>query len=245
MAARDTLTREIELRLGGGMIDVELDPDHYNLAITKSLEKYRQRSSQSTEESFVLMELKIDVSEYTLADEVIEVKDIYRRVTGSYSSSGNDIEPFEAAYLNTYLLHSGRAGGLATFEAYAEHREHLGKMFGSEILFDYRPQSKKLRLHRRIKADTDVVLHVYNYRPEENLIIDTYSGPWLKDYSLCQAKLMLSEARSKFGAIAGPQGGTTLNGDALRQDAIAEIDKLEQDLTLHNEGSDPLGFVIG
>ena len=78
MAARDTLTKEIELRLGGGMIDVELDPDHYNLAITKSLEKYRQRSSQSTEESFVLMELKIDVSEYTLADEVIEVKDIYR-----------------------------------------------------------------------------------------------------------------------------------------------------------------------
>ena len=84
MAARDTLTREIELRLGGGMIDVELDPDHYNLAITKSLEKYRQRSSQSTEESFVLMELKIDVSEYTLADEVIEVKDFPEARKPSY-----------------------------------------------------------------------------------------------------------------------------------------------------------------
>ena len=34
MAARDDLTKEIELRLGGGMVDVELDPELYNLAIT-------------------------------------------------------------------------------------------------------------------------------------------------------------------------------------------------------------------
>ena len=181
---RQELTKEIEISLGGGMIDVELDPEHYDLAIDKALAKYRQRSSRSTEESFVAITLKLEQQEYILPTEVIEVKDIYRRQTGSFGSgTGADIEPFEAAYLNTYMLHSGRAGGLATFEAYTEHREHLGKMFGSEILFDYRPQSKKLRLHRRIKANTDVVIHVYNYRPEENLIIDTYAGPWLKDYS--------------------------------------------------------------
>ena len=35
------LQKEIELRMGGGMIDVELDPEHYELAINKSLQKYR------------------------------------------------------------------------------------------------------------------------------------------------------------------------------------------------------------
>ena len=36
MAAYDNLIKEMELRLGGGMVDVELDPEHYELAVNKS-----------------------------------------------------------------------------------------------------------------------------------------------------------------------------------------------------------------
>ena len=36
---RQELIKEIELSLGGGMIDVELDPEHYDLAINKALSK--------------------------------------------------------------------------------------------------------------------------------------------------------------------------------------------------------------
>ena len=36
MAQVDELTKEIELRLGGQMVDVELDPEHYELSIKKS-----------------------------------------------------------------------------------------------------------------------------------------------------------------------------------------------------------------
>ena len=35
---RQELTKEIELSLGGGMVDVELDPEHYDLAINKALQ---------------------------------------------------------------------------------------------------------------------------------------------------------------------------------------------------------------
>ena len=37
MALRDELIKEIELRLGGQMVDVELDPEHYDVALKKSL----------------------------------------------------------------------------------------------------------------------------------------------------------------------------------------------------------------
>ena len=73
---RQELTKEIELSLGGGMIDVELDPEHYNLAIDKALSKYRQRSSRSTEESFISLTLKLETQDYVLPTEVIEVKNI-------------------------------------------------------------------------------------------------------------------------------------------------------------------------
>ena len=59
------------------------------------------------------------------------------------------------------------------------------------------------------------------------------------------AKMIHHEARGKFTQIAGPQGGTTMNADLLRADAQAEIDKLETELTLYNDGSTGLGFVIG
>ena len=245
MAAYDNLIKEMELRLGGGMVDVELDPEHYELAVQKSLQKYRQRAENAVEESFLALTLIADVSEYTLPAEVREVKDIYRRTTGISSNSGNDIEPFQAAYMNTYLLGSHRRGGLSSFDFLQQNRETMGRLFGAELLFTWRPQDKKLILHRKIKADDNAVLHCYNYRPTESLLDDTYASPWLKDYAFAHAKMILSEARGKFTQIAGPQGGTTMNADQLRADAQAEIDKLEQELTLYNDGSTGLGFVIG
>ena len=246
MALRDDLTKEIELRLGGQMVDVELDPEHYDLSIKKSFEKYRQRSENALEESFVLLELTKEVSEYTLANEVIDVFDVYRRSSGTLNSaSGGDIEPFETAYLNNYLLYSGRAGGMATYDALAQHRETLGRMFGENYTFTWNTVTKKLLLHRKVKADDTVYLHVYKERSDEELLQDPYSSPWLKDYALAHAKLMLAEARGKFNTIAAPQGGTSLNADALRMDAQATIDKLEDDLKYYAEGQAGLGVIIG
>ena len=100
-------------------------------------------------------------------------------------------------------------------------------------------------LQRKIKANDNAILHCYNFRPTESLLEDQYAGPWIKDYAFAHAKLILAEARGKFTQIAGPQGGTTMNADQLRQDAQTEIDKLEIELTLYNDGSTGLSFVIG
>ena len=56
---------------------------------------------------------------------------------------------------------------------------------------------------------------------------------------------MLGEARSKFATIAGPQGGSTLNGDALKNEAMQEIEKLESDVALSVAGGTGYGFTIG
>lgn len=246
-APRQKLIKDIELSLAGGIIDVELDADHYNLSIDHALDRYRQRSSNATEESMMILALTKEQSDYVLPDIVIEVKDVYRTVTGiSGTTYGNDIEPFEAAYLNTYLLHAGRAGGLLTFEAYSQHREMLGRMFGSEYLFTWKRSSKTISFHRKIKTnDESIVLHCYNFRPEEDLLTDVYGGYWIRSWAVAESKMIIAEARSKFSQIAGPQGGTTLNGEALRQDAATQMDKLDQELTTYADGGDPLHFIIG
>jgi hypothetical protein len=246
MTKRDELIKEIELRLGGQMVDVELDPEHYDMVIRKSFEKYRQRSENAVEEAFIPLELQVDVADYTLDNDVIEVRDIYRRVAGTLNSSSiGDIEPFETAYLNTYLNYSGRAGGIATFDALAQHRETLGRVFGEKLMFTWNTVTKSLTIHRKQKAPDTVYLYVYKQRSDEELLVDPYSAPWIKELALAYAKLTLAEARGKFNTIAGPQGGTSLNADALRSDAQASIDKLEDELKTFVDGQVGLGVIIG
>ena len=84
-----------------------------------------------------------------------------------------------------------------------------------------------------------------NYKPDNQLLQDRQAQPWIQDYSLALAKFTLGEARSKFATIAGPQGGTTLNGDTLKAEAQSEMQALDEELKNYVDGSDPLSFVIG
>ena len=58
-------------------------------------------------------------------------------------------------------------------------------------------------------------------------------------------KDIVGQAREKFGTIAGPQGGTQLNGGALKTEAKEEMERLEEELKKYVDGSQPMGLVIG
>ena len=234
--------------LGGGMVDVELDPVHYETALTKALTRYRMRSDYSVEESYMFMPTVVDQNEYILPSEVMEVRQIFRRSIGSRSGNGGGgtlFEPFNLAYTNTYLLSSSKMGGLATYDFFSQYQELVGRMFGSFIEFKWNTTTKKLTLLQRPRTEEELLLYVYNYRPDSELMNDYLAKQWIKDYTLAGCKYMLGEARSKFATIAGPQGGSALNGDALKQEAQAEMEKLEADVTLQVAGGVGYGFTIG
>ncbi len=234
--------------LGGGMVDVELDPTHYDTALTKALTRFRQRSDNSVEESYMFMPTVVDANEYTLPNEVIEVRRLFRRSIGSRSGGGDGgtlFEPFNLAYTNTYLLASTNMGGLATYDMFSQYQELVGRMFGSFIEFKWNTTTKKLTLLQRPRAEETLLLYCYNYRPDEQLLDDYLAKQWLKDYTVATCKYMLGEARSKFATIAGPQGGGQLNGDTLKNEAAQEMEKLEQEVSTAVPGGMGYGFTIG
>tara|TARA_B100002019_G_scaffold141335_1_gene121737 strand:- start:12365 stop:13195 length:831 start_codon:yes stop_codon:yes gene_type:complete len=252
MAINTTQKQEVfdyvEAMLGGGMIDVELDPKHYEISLRSALDKFRQRSDNSVEESYMFLTTVIDQNDYILPEEVIEVRKIFRRSIGSRTGGGDGgtlFEPFNLAYTNTYLLSSSNMGGLATYNLFAGYQELVGRMFGSFIEFKWNTTTHKLTILQRPRAEEEVLLYCYNYRPDSELFKDYLAKQWIKDYTLAKCKYMLGEARSKFATIAGPQGGSTLNGDALKNEAVAEMDKLEEDLKTQVAGGVGYGFTIG
>jgi hypothetical protein len=332
----------IRFRLGDGMVDVELDPAHYKIAIDKALSRYRQRAQNAEEESYVFLELLPETQEYILPQEITTIRQVFRRGIGSVTgTTASQFEPFASGYLNTYMLVAGRVGGLVNYELFTQYQELAMKMFGGYINFNWNPVSKKLTLMRKIPntghaykriqalsasgttagstitfqmsdpwdavavgstiaiincttlgydgtytvltkdaegrvftvaangnlgatsvtgfelarcniyspgnedpAET-VLLWCYNKKPDSMIFNDDRISPWIYDYALALCKHMLGEAREKFAQIAGPQGGTQLNGAALKTEAKAEMDALEEELKRFMDGSQPYTWITG
>ena len=239
----------IRTMLGDGMVDMDLDPKHMETALDRALARFRQRSPNAVEESYLFLELIQDQNEYKLPDEVIEVRQVFRRAIGSRSgigAGGTLFEPFNLAYTNTYLMSGSMMGGLATYELFSGYQKLVGKMFGSYIEFKWKPTTHTLTILQRPFAQGEQILvQSYNFRPDWVLLQDIYAKQWLKDYALATSKLILGQARSKFSTIAGPGSGIQLNGTALIAEAKEEITALDKELENLVSGGTGYYFITG
>jgi hypothetical protein len=242
------LIEYVKLQLGSGIIDVEMDPAHFEAAYQRTIGVYRQRSQNAYEESYSFMQLLDNVNEYTLPQEVTTVRQIFRRTIGlSTGGSSSSFDPFGAATLNVYLLNFNQSGGsLATYDFYQQYVELAARMFGGYINYTFNPVTKKLQLIRDPKGTGEVVLlWTYNLRPEIVLLSDHQISQWIRDYMVAASKYIIGEAREKFASIVGPQGGSTLNGAAMKSEGQAAMDRCLEDLKNYVDGSQPLTLVIG
>ena len=241
------LIEYVQLQLADQIVDIELDPSHYEAAYQRTIGVYRQRGQNAYEESYSFMELLDNVNVYTLPQEITQVRQIFRRTIGLSTGGGTySFDPFGAATLNVYLLNFNSQGGLATYDFYQQYVELAARMFGGYINFTFNPVTKKLQLIRDPKGTGEVVLlWTYNVRPEIVLLSDFQISQWIRDHMVGSAKYIIGEAREKFGTIAGPGGGSTLNGTAMKAEGQAMMDRCIEDLKLYVDGSQPLTLVIG
>lgn len=237
----------VRLQLGDEIIDIELDPAHYEAAYQKTIGTYRQRAQNAYEESYLFLELVENENIYTLPSDVQSVRQVFRRTIGNAVGPGSSsFDPFSAATLNVYLLNFNASGGLATYDFYNQYVELAARMFGGYMNYTFNPVTKKLELIRNIRADGEVVLlWAYQLKPEFVLLQDFQISQWIRDYMVGASKLIIGEAREKFAAIAGPQGGTALNGAAMKAEGQNIMDSKIEELKNYVDGSQPLTWVIG
>lgn len=247
----EKMIRDIQLALGVGIIDIELEDEHYHAALDFTFDRYYQRSTNATEDSFIFLEIQPNVQVYTLPEEVIVVMDVYRRGWGGHHG-GVQIDPFSLAFINNlYMIQNpGALGGsgpgvLATYDFAMQFQEQAGKMFGRDVQYTFDPVSKRIAFQRRFSATESILLYVNNVRPREVLMRDPFAKPWIRDYAIARCKFILGEARSLFANLGGPQGGVTLNGDAMKADAKEEMERLENELKNFIDAKKGMPFIIG
>lgn len=244
---KQNLIEYARLQLGDQIVDIELDAEHFEAAYRNTIGTYRQRAQNAYEESYTFMELVTNVNIYTLPQEVITVRQIFRRTFGdSTGPFASNFDPFSQASMNVYLMNFNVAGGLATYDFYSQYVELAGRMFGAYMNYSWNSVTKKLQLMRDPKGTGEnVLLWTYNLKPEVNLLSDFQIQQWIRNYFVGNCKLIIGEAREKFATIAGPQGGGSLNGTAMKAEGLAMMQQGIEDLKNYVDGSAPITFVIG
>jgi hypothetical protein len=244
---KQDLIEYVKLQLGDQIVDLELDPAHYEAAYQKTIGTYRQRAENAYEEAYIFMELIRDVNIYTLPQEVASLRQVFRRTFGdSTGPFASNFDPFAQASINVYLMNFNVAGGLATYDFYSQYVELAGRMFGAYMNYTFNSVTKKLQLIRDPKGTGEnVLLWVYQVKPEIQLLSDYQIQQWIKDYMVANSKMIIGEAREKFAQIAGPQGGGQLNGTAMKAEAKEAMADLIEQLKMYVDASQPLTWVIG
>lgn len=244
---KSELFQNLRYRLGDGIIDIELDPQHFEAAYNYAIKVYRQRAQNATSESYTLMTVIKNIDTYTLPQEFINVRSLFRRTVGLETGpSSTSFDPFSSAILNTYLLNYNYTGGMATYDFYAGYVELAARMFGGYVTYTFDPVTKVLRVVRDFKGTGERILVWADVqKPETSLLQDPYSGVWIGDFMLGNLKVIIGEAREKFGSIAGPGGGTSLNGTAMKNEGKEAMANCIDELKRYIDGSQPLTWVQG
>jgi hypothetical protein len=244
---KQNLIEYVKLQMADQIVDLELDPAHYEAAYQRTIGTYRQRAQNAYEEAYIFMELMRDVNVYTLPQEVVQVRQIFRRTFGDATGPfASNFDPFAQASINVYLMNFNVAGGLATYDFYSQYVELAARMFGGFMNYTWNPVTKKLQLIRDPKGTGEnVLLWTWQLKPEIQLLQDYQISQWIRDFMVANAKVIIGEAREKFSTIAGPQGGGTLNGSAMKAEGQAQMDGLIEQLKMYVDGSQPLTWVIG
>lgn len=235
-ALRENLIKNIIIRLGGGMIDVELDDETLNHCIDLAIMQLKQRGDACYEQSLILLTLHRDVKEYILPDDIAYVQQIYRRGFGrTYgATSGPMMDPFSYGWANIYTancFNGGEAGGLVTYDAANMYLKDAGKMFGLYMNYTYNEFTHKLIIAENPRSENEVILiGGVTVRPEYAILQDRMVGLWIENWAVAEAKEMLGQMRDRFATLPGALGGIQQNGSTLKQESKASKEELLKQL---------------
>ena len=177
----------------------------------------------------------------TIAEAIIGVRRII-----PFSDNSRTNSMFSSKYQFALSeMHSLGSGGLASFEIAQEYLMLINEMFTGQPMFRYNRHADKLFLDISWGSDADIDDFIV---VEVDKILDpaTYADIWgdmfLKRYNTALMKKQWGQNLTKFEGMQLP-GGVTMNGRQLYDDATAELETIQTEMSLRYEL--PVDHLIG
>lgn len=240
---RESVIFTIKAQLGYPQQCVELTDTMFNISLDRAIREFRRRADNAYKRRYIAMKLIPLQTIYYLndpqvaTDKIVEVIKIDRLHFGGLRSlDGTGL--FAQQILNA--LTTRGFFDLTSFHLLGEYNETQNKIFAADIGFDWDESTRELRIFKRLASEEFVMLECSIERKEQELLLDRYAENWIKDWFKAECLKTLGLIRSKFGSLPGPNGGITLNGDALismAEEMFIELRRQIVDMEVGNGGT--------
>lgn len=249
--SRADLKQKILLMLGAPYINVDVSDDHLDLAIDNALRYFFKNSIYGSFESHYVYQVSaaditngyIPVPRYI--DAVVEV------LPKGYAIDDLSFMSAEYQYTRNLFMDSQRYGSLSLVD-FVTMRERLYdtmNVIRQPRSFEFVRYQRRLIPYFNFNEGDIIVMRCYeNVDPEgadvgnTNVIpaADLWDDEVLKDLAVAETKVIWGNILKKFGQVILP-GGVALDGRAIHDEGVAEIEKIKQEMI----DSNPLDFFMG
>lgn len=235
--------------LGFPVIDINIDDDQLEDRIDDALQQFQNYHYDGTEKVFLAQKVtNADIlNKYLrLCDNIIGVSRVYPMTGDSVTSSGSNFNIFDINYqlrLNDFYNLTS-----SSYTYYVIAREHLSTIdliITGETPYSYNKKTNKLYLWQ----DWNGKLNVNDYILFEAFRVvdqDTYEGifndSWVKEYTTQLFKRQWGMNLKKYTNYTLP-GGLIVNGQGIYDEAVAELEKLDE--KLRDTYEEPPAFMVG
>jgi hypothetical protein len=248
--SRHEFTEYCLRRLGKPLIQINIAKEQVEDRVDDALELYRLRHFDSMEEVNLIKTVSYQEANQgyiVLPDEVIGVQEVLSIYKNSSMMNTTDLFNFE--YMMAYNDYINRAGmysagsGYSNYYIWQVNRATIDWLVRPDQRFEYNHKTQKLNVYYDInelyETETPIVVCCYLSIGEHKNI---WTDHWLREYATNLIKRQWAENLKKYGNLILPTGAT-LNGDAMYQEAITELQRLEEQLNKAYEL--PSDFFLG
>jgi len=247
-SSRETLIEYCLRRLGDPVIEINVDPDQLEDRVDEALQYYQEFHSDATVKTYLKHQVTAsDVSnEYiSVSDSVIFVKKLFP-ISSSFNNSINFFDIKYQMMLNDIADLQNFAGDLAYYDQMQQYLSLLDMKLNGTPQVNFSRRQGRLYIHgdfqdKDIQADDYIVAEVLQIvDPETHTSV--YNDKWLKSYTTALIKRQWGANLIKFEGMQLP-GGVQLNGRQIFEDALNDIERLEEKIRLEQEL--PVDFFVG
>lgn len=231
LTSRNELKEYCLRRLGNSVIQINVSNEQVEDRLDDAFQFYREYHYDAVE----MVYLKHEVTANDLINGYVEMSDLVvgvnRILPFTNKTTGNNLFSLQYQILinDLYSLMS------TNLIYYAQIKQHIELM--SQILSGIKPVRFNRHMNRlyvdmswddNLDVGDFIIIECYRILDPETYT-DVYDDRFLKMYATALIKRQWGENLKKFGGMQLP-GGTILNGEVIYNEAIAEIQKIEDEM---------------
>lgn len=238
---RDEFIDYCKRRLGEPVIEVNVDQDQIEDRVDDALDKYRLYHYEGTIRGYEPLQItQTDIDrgyiQFTSGNTISSIVRVMPLRAGSTTRNFFDFK--YQFMLNDFAQMTTLLGDLAYYE---QLMQYIGTL---DMQLSGTPQVKYSYTRDRLFFESDrndgdlkdgdyIVIEGY-FTTNPEVYSKMWSDNWLKDYATALIKKQWGQNLIKFEGMQMP-GGVTLNGRQLYDDAMSDIEKLEEQLRMDYE----------